>query len=191
MKKLFTFKNLLGVIFIIVIIIVPLVTKDKETINIFYFFVGIIFIAMFYRTKDDSNSFLIHLFEQKEKQIEISIKAIKLMDKELRNFREENNNLKNVENKFLREELNRFSAENLELKKILEVQIDNEQLELAKQYLKNRSLNPRSKDTQKVLLQHPFVVSLSDVNGVLDLMINGEFLGFHKKFKEMGNPDFQ
>ena len=31
MKKLFTFKNLLGVIFIIVLIIVPLVTKDKET----------------------------------------------------------------------------------------------------------------------------------------------------------------
>lgn len=90
MKKLFTFKNLLGVIFIIVLIIVPLVTKDKETINIFYFFVGIIFILTFYRIKDDSNSCLIHIYEKKDEEInrlkkgnEINIKHIKKQHKEI------------------------------------------------------------------------------------------------------------
>lgn len=169
MKKLFTFKNLLGVIFIIVLIIVPLVTKDKETINIFYFFVGIIFIMMFYRSKDDSNSFLIHLFEQKEKQIDINQKEIKIMNRECNNLRDEIFSLKNMP----------------------QITIDNVQLELAQQYLKKRSINPRDEGTFQLLQQQHLVVSQNDVNGVIEMLKNGEFMSFHAKFKEGGHPDFQ
>lgn len=159
----------MGVVIIIILIFFPILKNDNQTSNIFYFLGGIIFIMLVYRTQNDSNSFLIYLFEQKDKQIDANQKAIKLMNRECNQLQDKI-----------------FALENMP-----QLTIDNVQLELAQQFLKKRSINPRCEETFKLLQQQPLVVSHAELNGVIELLKIGEFMSFYNENKEKGHPDFQ
>lgn len=86
MKKFFTFTNLLAIVILIIIIII---TIDKKTLSIFYFLGGIIFIMTIYRANSDSNSFLIHIFEKKDKEIKDLIKCNEINRKHIQHQHKE------------------------------------------------------------------------------------------------------
>lgn len=126
MKHLLKIKNLLAVIFLITLIITPFITIDRGTLNSLYFVSGFLFLLIFFTTKNESNSFLIYLFNEKEKTISNQYKHIKFLTKEVIRNQKENDQLKNTEIKFLREELNRMSEENAKFRNMTTEEFENE-----------------------------------------------------------------
>ena len=63
-----------------------------------------------------------------------------------------------------------------------------EQLELAIQYLKRRAVSTE-KVNNKLMKQLIAVLPISEVEAVLEMVKNGEFLNFYNKMKEQGHKD--
>lgn len=65
----------------------------------------------------------------------------------------------------------------------------NEQLELAINLLKRRAISTE-KVNNKLLKQCTKVISLSDVEAILGMVKNDEFLSFYEKMKSDGHPHY-
>lgn len=63
-----------------------------------------------------------------------------------------------------------------------------EELELAIQYLKRRSVSTE-KVNNKLMKQFIAVLPVSEVESVLEMVKCGEFFSFYKKMKKMGDKD--
>lgn len=65
------------------------------------------------------------------------------------------------------------------------------QLESAIQLLKRRAIDADYLSTKAVRIQHKAFIPVSDVENILQMVLNGEYESFYEKQKEAGHPAFK